>query len=321
MDVTRWGVLDLATDNGYNVGVSGEDQPTDLAVVAQKTLEGFFSPGDIGSAFTSNNWVVQQMVKTLTDIINDERTLLTKHGEKLAVTAKDKIAAMQMLQKLAKESMMVSGQIETLKAHAERQLSDGTKVTMDAEKLQKVREGSSRIQATMDILRRDQDAPSDNREQRRLLGSSSGPGDGNEPAVYDAEWTDATPAPPETSDNNQSPIGGSEDEREARVPQQLGRGSTGQAVGGDRKSDGRITGAIGGPGYPDADFRPPPPTSKRHPVVPGPRVPNRNAGSSPTLELLQRLVAEEDGAAERRDNSAAVDPSDEPTDDSPPVFG
>lgn len=120
-------------------------------------LTSFFMPGAIDSAFRENNWSIYEMVEVLTDIALSKETKITtyKDGsvvEESVVTPKERIAAALMLDRKAKEGMVLGGLITKDRLTVRKKLDDGSEAEYNAEGMRLTMEGSSRLKTTLALL-------------------------------------------------------------------------------------------------------------------------------------------------------------------------
>lgn len=117
----------------------------------------FFVPGDIDAAFRENSWAVGDMVEVLTDIVRDKttRTIERRDGSVVLepiVTAREKMAAMAMLDKKAKEALILGGLIVKDRLTAKKTTEDGTEIEYNEEGMRLTEEGTSRLKSTLALL-------------------------------------------------------------------------------------------------------------------------------------------------------------------------
>lgn len=280
-------------------------------------LASFFMPGEIDRAFRENEFAVSEMVETLTSIIRDEstRSVKKKDGsimEEPVVSAREKMAAIRMLDVKAKEGMVLGGLIQNERLTLKKKLPDGTMAEYDAEGMKLVEEGSSRIQSTLSLLEEanaghgndiiDVEAirsePRDdggNETGRRGAFPDPGPGDrgsnGGEPGcsgsggavvlgkLHGKERSSGSGTRVRTGkDDDKDSVKGAEDERGGGIPVKHGRGSEGKGSGENGGRD--VSGDQCDPG------------PARRPIIPGesavsqtkwygPGIPRRAPGEQP----------------------------------------
>ncbi len=129
------------------------------AIVAggSENLTGFFLPGELSTAFQENNWTVQEMVEVLCDIVRnkDVRHIEKRDGsivDEPVTTARERMAAISMLDKKAKESLIMGGLIVKDRLTLKKQLEDGTEAEYNMEEMRITQEGSSRLKSTLALL-------------------------------------------------------------------------------------------------------------------------------------------------------------------------
>jgi hypothetical protein len=120
-------------------------------------LTSFFVPGEVDKAFKVNEWTLEEMVEILTSIARECSTkiITLKNGtiiEEPAVTPRERMAAIAMLEKKAKDSMVLGGLIQKDQLQVRKTLSDGSEAEYNAEGMRLAREGSSRLQETLNLL-------------------------------------------------------------------------------------------------------------------------------------------------------------------------
>ena len=126
-------------------------------VAGGEGLTGFFLPGELDTAFRENNWNVAEMVEVLTSIIRDTSVRHTEKRdgsivEEPVTTARERMAAISMLDKKAKEGLILGGLIVKDRLTARKTTEDGTEMEYNAEGMRLVKEGSSRLKSTLALL-------------------------------------------------------------------------------------------------------------------------------------------------------------------------
>lgn len=107
----------------------------------------------VGAALADAGITPQFLIGELAGILKTNRlTVDDKGNERFLVPPRDRLAAAKMLLEVAERSAHVSGLIEKLTGHAEKTLPDGTRLTMDAERLKLFEAGSDRTLRTLDLL-------------------------------------------------------------------------------------------------------------------------------------------------------------------------
>ena len=120
-------------------------------------LTSFFVPGEIDSAFRDNSWCVAEMVEVLTDIIRDKTTRRVERRDGSVVeepitSVRERMAAITMLDRKAKEAMILGGLIQKDRLTAKKTTGDGTEIEYNAEGMRLTEEGSSRLKSTLALL-------------------------------------------------------------------------------------------------------------------------------------------------------------------------
>lgn len=227
-------------------------------------LASFYIPSELDAAFRANSWEALEMIDVLCSIIRDDsvRTITRRDNsviEEPCVTPREKMAAIVMLDRKAKEGLTLAGIIVNEKLNLKRQLEDGTVAEYDSEGMKIVEAGSSRLQRTLALLEKASDSRSDSvidvevvvdeqsngelptgsaRASRRTASirrghggadrgrcrSGSGSVDESDGSFDAGERQDAPTIStgPQTSgpkDNDQGTTGGAENERSTRVPE------------------------------------------------------------------------------------------------------
>lgn len=280
----------------------------DLITTPTEGVAAFFLPECIGGALQEAGVTPRFIISELAEILKTNRLTVNDKGEeKFLVSPRERMTAAKMLLEVAEKSAKVSGLIERITGHTERELPDGTRVTMDAEGLRLLREGSSRTRRTLDILRDHIDGPTiidvevvdahgrrdtdsigepirtskyDGSGRRsNVAGDQPGHGGGGGDELFisghDEKRPDSAEAESPPTSNDQESIGGAEDERESRLSEQSGRSREGQEVG-----SGCATHPSGDTANPISDewwntthspatILPPSPQVTPHPYVPG----------------------------------------------------
>lgn len=271
----------------------------DIVVGAGEGLASFFVPGELDRAFRENEWSVAEMVEVLTNIVRDSATkvIQRKDGtfiEEPITSPKEKMAAIQMLDKKAKEAMVLGGLIQKERLQLTKTGADGTTAEYNAEGMRLTQDGSSRLQSTLALLegaskstsdsiidvevtdeRRDDECDgsgggggllprqprgSDTSDGPGRTGSGDGPssdgcgGDGVCGPVYGKEWTDEANSRWGQNDEQET-TGGAEDERSTGIPESAGGSGEGEGDGGESPGTGQEAGCDSG--------------GNKRPVVPG----------------------------------------------------
>lgn len=221
-------------------------------------LLGFFDPESIAAAFEENQWDTSEMIRQLTSIaLNAQEN-----------TARERMAAMKMLQDQGKEALQLHGHIRRIEMTAERE-QDGVKETLTAEGMQLLKEGTQRTLSTIDMLEAaehvteliDLEPKDDNGhttdaavptrkpdDQLRLPDSTGGSssdggstgrdGDGcasehvsDVTQLHGSEWTSTSDTESADEGNDTRPIGGTDYERESRTTEQPGGGLPSGSIG------------------------------------------------------------------------------------------
>lgn len=291
----------------------------DLVVAGGDHVAAFFLPECIGDALQEAGVTPRFIISELAEILKTNRLTVNDKGEeKYLVSPRERMIAAKMLLEVAEKSAKVSGLIERITGHTERELPDGTRITMDAEGLRLLREGSSRTRRTLDVLRDHIDGPTIidvevvNANGRGDTGSIGGPigtsecdgggrrsnvagdqpgcssGGGDELFLsgHDEKRPDSAEAESPSTSNDQGSIGGAEDERESRLSEQSGRSSETKEIGGGYGCD--AGGDRENPGASEwwnttrspATILPPCPQVPPRPYVPGGITTRADVGSS-----------------------------------------
>ncbi len=136
--------------------MAGEIQKTEhhnLVAGGEDAVAALFLPGSIGQALSECGITPAYIVRELAEILKTDRLTVTSKGdERFLVSPKERMAAAKMLLDIAEKSAHVSGLIERITGHAERELPDGTRTTMDVESMRMLKEGSSRMLSTLKAL-------------------------------------------------------------------------------------------------------------------------------------------------------------------------
>lgn len=129
----------------------------EIVVGGGEGLTSFFVPGDIDNAFRENQWSVAEMVEVLTNIVRDGTTrhIERRDGsvvEEPVVTAREKMAAIAMLDKKAREGMILGGLITRDRLTVKKKLEDGSEAEYNEEGMRLTTEASSRLKSTLALL-------------------------------------------------------------------------------------------------------------------------------------------------------------------------
>lgn len=252
-------------------------------------LTSFFIPGEIDAAFRENEWAVAEMVEVLTNIVRctDVKTINKKDGtviEEPVTTARERMAAITMLDRKAKEAMVLGGLIQTDRLTLKKTAEDGTEAEYSVEGKRIAGDSSARLKSTLELLTAASHSQSDEiidiveeeetvddtgngscdaatgidgrissgRPERGLRGSEPGDvgGEGSSELapVHGEERTDSAD-PPGTEDNDQGTASGASNERGAGLPEQSGRSGEDEAVGdpGGQHRGGHPTDSVSPP--------------------------------------------------------------------------
>ncbi len=226
-----------------------------------KHLISIFDPSDVGKALYDNGWNNSEAVQILTEIARDT----------MNNSARERMAAVKMLEDKSEKSLTLAGIIRRVSMEA-LQEGDGTKKKLTAEGLQIIKDGSARTLSTLELLEAagqtqniiDVDAEESSTNERRTNGDvlssggiqcssehlgtsspnhtggsgSSGSGRGRtgsgpEPGLHELERPQPT-NPQSSPSDNQTTIGGTEDERSTRPTVEPGRGIPSSGTGNHR---------------------------------------------------------------------------------------
>lgn len=137
------------------------EKTEDHSLVSGRTEQGgicsLFLPSSVDGAFRESNFEIQEFVDVLLSIIREDRVITTTRRdgsvvEVPAVSPREKMAALAMLERKARESMVLGGLIANERLNLKKRLGDGTVAEYDSENMRLVQEGSSRLRTTMDLL-------------------------------------------------------------------------------------------------------------------------------------------------------------------------
>ena len=141
----------------------------DHAIVTRggEGLTSFFIPGEVDKAFKVNEWTLTEMVEILTNIAREcsTKVITRKDGtiiEEPAVSPRERMAAIGMLEKKAKESMVLGGLIQKDQLQVRKTLPDGSTAEFNAAAMRLTQEGSSRLQSTLALLEQAKDSKKSN---------------------------------------------------------------------------------------------------------------------------------------------------------------
>ena len=128
-------------------------QPHDLVLGGESAVAALFLPDAIGTALQEHGVTPNFIIGEIAEILRSNRITVDAEGnEKWFTQPRDRLAAAKLLLEVAEKSAHVSGLIERITGHAEKQLPDGTRVTLDAESLRLLEEGTSRTLKTLKVL-------------------------------------------------------------------------------------------------------------------------------------------------------------------------
>ena len=130
-------------------------------------LTSFFLPGELDRAFKENEWTLSEMVEILTGIAREcsTKVITKKDGtiiEEPVITARERMAAISMLEKKAKENMVLGGLIQKDQLQVRKTLPDGSTAEFNAAAMRLTQEGSSRLQSTLALLEQAKDSKKSN---------------------------------------------------------------------------------------------------------------------------------------------------------------
>jgi hypothetical protein len=216
----------------------------ELVVGCEEHVAALFLPESIGSALAENGVTPNFIIRELAEIVKTNRLTINDKGEeRFLVAPRDRIAASKMLLDIAEKSAHVSGLIERISGHAEKDMPDGTRVSLDAEGMRLYKEGSSRTLRTLELLK-DSNGPGIIDLEAIDVGTSdtecrdsSVRSDGDGGKLHGVErGTGSTPGGAGGDDEGR--VGESEGERSTGVSEQSGGGGkdeeVGEPSGGDR---------------------------------------------------------------------------------------
>lgn len=225
-------------------------------------LTSFFVPGEIDKAFRENEWAVAEMVQVLTNIVRctDVKTITKKDGtliEEPVTTARERMAAITMLDRKAKEAMVLGGLIQTDRLTLKKTAEDGTEAEYTVEGKRIAGESSSRLKSTLELLTAASHSQSPNEiidvvedelnESRDGSGDDPSGGDGRVPSGRSDSGLRGTESGGVGGDGS-GPCpelhGGEHEGTNATLPDKGGKGSVEAPASGGEENDDQ--GTVGG---------------------------------------------------------------------------